>query len=379
MYNILEINSIEQLGSIRKSWDRLFGQTRQASFFQTYDWFEIYWHHFGESKQMRVLVVLFNEKPIGIVPLVIQQESTRAGKVRTLTYPLSDWGSYYGPLGPNPTVTLRIAMRHLAETPRDWDLIDLRWVDREGLDHDRTEQAMSSAGLQPHCQPWNQTAIVEMDGSWNSYWMNLPKKWRGSVRRSKRLLAERGDVRFVRYRPQGLAFGQGDPRWDLYDQSVAIARRSWQGSSLTGTTLCDPSVYGFLRETHAAAARLGMLDMNLIYIDDRPVAFNYNYHHDKMVYGLRTGFDPELAQAGPGKAILAHLIEDGYARGDRYFDIGVGMSHYKLYWANSFPISYRYTYFSPESLKTRVLRLKRWYQVRRFGENYLPGAKKMAI
>ena len=81
-------------------------RTSAASFFHSFDWLEIYWRHFGDGQRLRVLVVRAGGEPLGILPLVVRSERTRLGTVRTLTYPLHDWGTFYGPIGPNPTATL---------------------------------------------------------------------------------------------------------------------------------------------------------------------------------------------------------------------------------------------------------------------------------
>ncbi|MBN2024405.1 MAG: GNAT family N-acetyltransferase [Pirellulales bacterium] len=372
MLHVRQIETIDELAHYRMAWNALLGETRQATFFQTFDWFEVYWKHFGHGQRMRVLVVLDGDRPIGIVPLVIRTESTRAGEVRLLTYPLDNWGSFYGPIGPNPTVTLRLAMRHVRQTPRDWDIVDLRWVDRTGCDHGRTEGAMEAAGMAADEQPWDETAVVDLGGTWDAYWRGRSKKWRKNLRASLRRLETLGRVTYVRYRPEGAARGDGDPRWDVWEACLTVARKSWQGSSETGTTLCHPQVEPFLRDAHAAAARCGALDVNLLLVDGQPVAFVYNYHFHGRSFGLRMGFDPSLA--GAGSVLAWRMLEDAFARGDDEFDLGTGSLECKEPWYTSLATSYRYTHF-PMSLRAQTLRAKRWYQRRRFGRGYLAGSK----
>ena len=100
MARVLEINRIEQLLPFRQDWGDLLRETRGASFFQSFDWLEIYWRHFGEGQKLRVLVVLDEDRPLGILPLVVRREATRAGWLRVLTFPLHAWGSFYGPVTP---------------------------------------------------------------------------------------------------------------------------------------------------------------------------------------------------------------------------------------------------------------------------------------
>ena len=106
MTRVVEINTLEELAGLRLLWNLLVSQTREATFFQTLDWLECYWAHHAERQRLRVLVVYSGERPIGILPLAVLSESTRLGKLRTLTYPLDGWGTFFGPIGPNPTATL---------------------------------------------------------------------------------------------------------------------------------------------------------------------------------------------------------------------------------------------------------------------------------
>ena len=113
------------------------------------------------EQRLRALIVRDGEQPVGILPLVVLTESTGVGRVRTLTYPLHDWGTFYGPIGPNPTATLIAGMRHIQRTPRDWDMMDLRWVDLDGCDRGRTERTMEQVGFRPCKKAWDVAPQIE--------------------------------------------------------------------------------------------------------------------------------------------------------------------------------------------------------------------------
>ena len=187
---------------------------------------------------------------------MVRSESTRVGQVRTLTYPLHDWATFYGPIGPNPTATLLAGLRHVHRTRRDWDMLDLRWVDVDGCDRGRTERAMQQAGFYPHRQVLDVAPQIEMAGPGRSIGAAGDKKWRHNIERCGRRLAERGEVSFLRYRPEGAACGDGDPRWDLYDACVDIARRSWQSGGDEPHHAQQPGSLRLPRDTHAGGRPL---------------------------------------------------------------------------------------------------------------------------
>ncbi len=360
MVCVTEINTIADLAGYRLLWNDLLRQTRGASFFHTVDWLESYWKHFGEGQRLRILVVHAAGRPIGILPLCVRTEHYKVGKLRVLTYPLHDWGTFYGPIGGNPTATLLAGLRHVRAADRAWDLLDLRWTDAESVDRGRTPQTMQQVGFDPVERPWAVTTVINFGGTWDGYLAERPAKWRQNCHREARRLAEYGTVRHIRYRPRGAALGDGDPRWDLYEQCLEVARRSWQGRSRTGTTLTHAAVRPFLRDAHAAAARCGMLDLNLLSVAGQPVAFNYGYQSSGSLYGLRMGYDPALAHLGCGNVLLARLIRDSFARGDHRLELGAGSLATKRHFGTHRQTCYRYTYYRPARLRTQLLRLKSW-------------------
>jgi len=272
MTRVTEINSLEELAGRRLLWDLLLSQTREATFFQSLDWLWAYWRHHGERQRLRVLIVEATDRPIGILPLTVISEPTRLGAIRVLTYPLDGWGTFFGPIGPNPAATLVSGLRHIHETPQDWDLLDLRWVDAKGIDAGRAAAALRSVDLAAAQKPWQEVAQIELTGDWNAYWLGRDPDWRREVERTGRRLAERGELNYIRYRPEGDRCGDGDPRWDLYDACERLARRSWQGSAADGTTLSHDSVRAYLRDAHAAAAAAGGVDLNLLLSDGQLAA-----------------------------------------------------------------------------------------------------------
>lgn len=359
MIHVVEISDPETLENHRLLWGKLLAQTPRASFFQSLDWLQCLWRHYGAGCRFRILVISAAGEPLGILPLYIRRQSTRLGMLRVLGYPLLDWGTFYGPVGPNPTATLIAGLNHLRRSERDWDLIELGWTGT-ALDRGRTRRAMSLNGFSPQIGEPRPVALVQLADSWEAYWASRTSRWRNNVRRSEKKLAQGCEVRHVRYRPAGAARGDGDPAWPLFDECLRIAEASWQGRSTTGNTLTHPEVLAFLRDAHEAAARAGSLDLNLLYVGDRAVAFNYAYHYRGYVFGLRTGYDPATGEDGAGSVLQARMIEDCFARGDRLYDLGADYLDCKRYWLNQTEQTMTYTCYSPDSARAQLLRGKRW-------------------
>ena len=68
--SIVEINDPLELDSLRLTWKLLLSETRRASFFQSLDWLQTYWNHFGHDQRLRVLVARWEGKTPRNPPVV---------------------------------------------------------------------------------------------------------------------------------------------------------------------------------------------------------------------------------------------------------------------------------------------------------------------
>jgi CelD/BcsL family acetyltransferase involved in cellulose biosynthesis len=361
MGRVQEINDIAGLDAYRAAWRALLATTPRASFFQSLDWLEVYWRHYGKNQKLRALVVESDDgAPVGILPLVVRWETTRVGRLRFLTYPLDYWGSFYGPIGADPRAILAAGLQYVAQSKRDWDAIELRWAGEDEFDTADAPATLESQGLGACRTLIDRTALIRLEGlTWDEYLASRGTKWRNNFRRWERRAAELGELSLLRYRPLGELAGDGAPRWDLYDACLGLAERSWQGSSQTGTTLSHASVREFLRDMHAAAARAGGLDLNLLLAGGEPVAFAYNYWRRGYVFGLRIGYDEKNSKYALGNLMYARVIEDSLRRGDEIYDMGPNHIEAKQSLLTEVHPIFRYSHFCRRSLRGQLLHLKR--------------------
>lgn len=356
--HVTEINDLEELDRLGLVWKCLLAETRQASFFQSLEWLRTWWRHWGQHQRLRVFVARSAGRYLGILPLAVRTEWTRGRRVRVLAYPSNDWGAFHSPIGPQPAATLATVLSHISRTKRDWDLLDLRWVNR-GSDAPRTESAMLAAGFSAHGQPWSQSAIIDLAGGRHGYWSALGSRWRDTLARGEKRLAAAGELSYVRYRPLGAAFDDRDTRWDLYDACGQIAKRSWQGESYRGITPARTPISAFLHDAHRAAVHAGGLDLNLLLLAGRPLAFAYNYHFQGRVSVLRMGCDALATTDNALSVLMRHVIDDSFERGDTEIDLGPGPLDCKRHWRPALETSYRYTHFAGFGPKLRLRWLER--------------------
>ena len=365
MPEIEELNAFDAIAKLRDTWRALLDRTEQANFLQTFEWFQAWWRHYGEPQQdrLRFLVVTESGVPIGLMPLVVHRKPSKTGRLRILGYPQGSWGSFYHPIGPEPAQTMAAGFRHIRHTRRDWDVLEPSWVDADGTDAGRTQQALHEAGFRLFRSIQTDTSLIDIREGWEAYLKSRTSKWRNNLKRWERRLGEEGEIRHIRNRPSG-ADGDNAPDWALYETSEDIAARSWQAASPDGTTLSHESVRPFLRDVTRLAAELGGLDLNVMFLGDKPLAFAYNLVHRGYVIGLRIGYDPDVSKSGPGNLLYVYAIRDSCARGDTLYDMGPGSSDMKRELRSELRPIYRYTHVAALTPRALALRLKRFREDR---------------
>jgi hypothetical protein len=332
----------------------------ESTVFHTLDWLQLYRRRMDIGQRLRVLAVASGPHLVGVLPLTVRTEQTPAGRLRVLTYPVPDWCDFFSPIGPNPTATLTLGLAHLQSTPRDWDVLDLRWIDRDERDHGRTRWALEHAGFTVRESLWRTIPVVALGGSWSSYWETRAGALRGAVADAEARLRRCGTLEYVRYRPGGRLVGDDDPQWHHFEACVEIARSMAPGARAFSRTLADAMTWDTLRTAHAAAAKHGMLDLNLLLVDRRPVAFQYGYVQAGRVLEIQRGSLAEPALAHVADVLLARILRDSCERGDRVVHLRSQAHGVTAAWCTSFKHSYRCTHYSRRTPRAQLLRLQTW-------------------
>ncbi len=349
-----EINEIEALTRRRELWEDLLRRSPGASFFQTLDWLVAYWRHYGADQRLRALFVSANDEVLGVLPLVVRRERTKVGLLRTLTYPLDDWGSFYGPIGANCASILEAGLKHVKQTRRDWDVLDLRWIDSTGVDGGRTPEAMRRAGFQAYCacaakRPWSISPAIGPAISTNAAVNGETiSNAGGAIWTSAGRSPLRGIVPApATTRPWSFTTPARPWREKVGRRTLPTARRCATKACVRSCAKSTPS------------PRTGRLDVSLLRIDEAPVAFAYNYVYEGYVFGLRVGYDASLSRDGAGNLLYALAIEDSFARGDRVYDLGPGSLDCKRHLKTRIVPVHRYSHYPLTAPRTQLLRLKR--------------------
>ena len=233
MITVHEVNDSAGLADLAPRWHELLRETPGASFFHTPNWLETYWAHFGAGQRFRVLVVSSQDRILGILPLVVRSQRRRIGSLKVLSYPLDDWGSFYGSIGPDPTTTLSAGLTHVRRSNARLGShragVDRCFGQRRGL-HSIGDDRRRLESIRRALAALRTRGIGRVQWLGNVLGERAPATGATTCAAAKRNSRRAAKSRYVRYRPTATACGEHRSRLETVrrlreDRRLELARR----------------------------------------------------------------------------------------------------------------------------------------------------------
>lgn len=319
-----EIEKYHEIGALEQEWDRLAIRTQAAPFLRP-GWISAWWDAFG-SGALEIFAFRSEGRLAGVLPTVRQR-----GVIRSPT----NWHTpAFGAMAEDAEATLALYAAVLREAPRRLDISFLR---AEGADIEGMTRA--AGRYRTLRRPLMSSPYVLVDRDWEAYWSALSKNLRGTVRRCRRRLADRGEVTVE------IAGEPSDLAWAL-EEGFRLEASGWKGEA--GTAIASrPETRSFYRQVSTWAAEAGILCLGFLRVDGEAVAFTLGLESNGRHYLLKPGHDAALGSFGPGTVLTAAMVERTFSLGLGAYEFLGGADDYKLRWAGACHDLLRVQAFAP--------------------------------
>lgn len=155
----------------------------------------------------------------------------------------------------------------------------------------------------------------------------LATGFRRDLRRRRRRLEEHGRVEVAVHRG-------GPDLAERLDEAFAVELRQWKGAEDTAVA-SRPQTHAFYTRVASAAGVRGELELTLLRVDGRAVAFTLVLAHRDVLYGLKTAYDPGFARFSPGQLLQWEVFADAHRRGIARYEFLGRADPYKLRWTSA--------------------------------------------
>ena len=320
------ITDATEFAALESSWNAAAGLAATPSIFLRHEWFVAAWAWRQNDAGLALLTARHGDRLAGVLPLVrLTSPRKRMRRLELLTVPDTQLADMI--VAPDEAEAVAEAFARELRHRRDWDTLRLDHLPPRGTIAEALVPALRRHGLDVDEQARTGNPFIALDGTWSDYYNTRTRSLKKALNLAANRLRRVGPVRI-----EWLASDTADEAAFVraLDTAIDISRRSWKRS--TGNALDQPGPQNFIRALSAAAYRQGWASIWLLYIDQQPLAMEYQLIDGGIVHALRADFDADCEGISPGSHLFGELLERLFDRGLARYCMGPGDNAYKKRW-----------------------------------------------
>ncbi|MDH7569192.1 MAG: GNAT family N-acetyltransferase [Armatimonadota bacterium] len=307
------------LSPLEGVWRELLHRDPDATIFQSWEWVEAWWQHFGRGRRLVALVAYEEGAPLALAPFAVRRVGGCFRQVECLGAGVSDYLGFIGPQSALPACIERFAA--ILADARGWDLIYLPLL--HPAQAESVARAQPVRGLSFRISPHEVCPVLALPATWEELLPRLGKKLRANLGYYERLLRRDGTLSLETASLSDLDTAMEE----FFALHARRWRRRWQPGALFS---------GRRRAFHRAVARAlchtGNLALHRLRWNGATVAVLYCFHYQRRAYYYLGGFDPAMARYSPGTLLTGYAIQAAIRAGCVEFDFLRGREAYKYRW-----------------------------------------------
>lgn len=345
---IEEIRKYEDWVAVKEEWNDLISRSGNPNFFSTFEWLGTWWRHFGEGRELFIIILREEGRMIGLAPWMISPAGRKGvsfKKIEFIGAGLSDWAGLI--LSEGDERALDLIADHLNRRSDLWDVATFSEL-KEGKLSEGFGDALSRRKWTLQRGSDSVCPFIRLEGTWEDFYnANTTPKTRSYRRRDLRRLEKNGTLQFKLL------------------EDLSLEPRIVEGIFQLGREVCpdlfaSPERVAFLQELLAVLSRAGRLKVSLLELDKQVICFLIGFVYEGQYLAYLTGYNREYSYGSPGEATLQHALEHCFGSGIGQFHFLRGPEAYKFKWASDFQNNRRIELFRgfKGSLVYRYRRIK---------------------
>lgn len=344
---VVEVRRTEDLAAHREAWRRLAATAGYGEWFAGPEWMEPLFRVYFSHETVAVQFVYRNDELVGVVPFVTRTSGT-SGCARSHDTPTNSHVRRIGLLASiQPAELLAILLPDMLRT-RSVSCLGMRQLVVGGEAEQALRQATQQTGLVAFSTEETSSAIVSFENGWEAYVASRTPQQLSNLKK-RRKLDKAGRWHIATYStPQALPVG-----WDAL---LAIETGSWKHAN--GTSIAnEPGANDFYLSVAQQAAKSGMLELSVLWIDDQPVAHAFCVRHRDTLYLLKNSYKDTFRQLAPGWLLVWEVMQRSAVNGCTRFDLLGDLMPWKLDVATQIVAHRSHLVFAPSQIRCQLCRL----------------------
>jgi len=313
----MHVEFYDSLEPTLAEWSDLFRADPAATPFMSPLWAQAWWRTWAGSAEPLVATVREDGRLVGLSPFVVR----RRGPWRVLSEPGGHPRRDVLALpGARPQVAQAIA-EGLLRRRKEWDVLMIRRFPGTSA----IEPSLREAGLRSRVRGTAAYPGIQLPGSFAEYLDSLPRKRRKDLRRHLRRLDE--GVLALREVDEPREIEAATRRW----QELKIQWWEARGARIHPSQR-HPRFAGFLSDLMKLLVPAGSGEVWELRQSETVVGIEISLLDRGTFYSWQGGYEPTIAQLGPGKLAIGEGIRRAIEAGRSYYDLMRGAQDYKAWY-----------------------------------------------
>ncbi|MAO64153.1 MAG: hypothetical protein CL666_04070 [Balneola sp.] len=341
------ITHIEDFETLEKEWQELVMEAN-TQIFQTFEWNQVWWKHFGANKKLHILTVYTENKLIGIAPLFEDTVTLFGHKVYTC---LRFLGSYVSQPEGEPLlgsisysdyldciirpgceqIFYQSFLQHFNDINSVYDEIILDEVPKKSDILNTLLPLIASGDQELNCimEKASSSPVIMLDSTWDEYLKSLPKKARYHARRYFKR-SETGN-------PNAFKIDKIKDPIELpvvLTDFIRMHQQQWNDRGFSGT-FSEKRMRDFFMEIAQSFYEKNWIEVNVAIPEEenaKYVAIDVCITYKNRISLMHRGMDEEsqYIKQGPGNVLLYARLHEAINDGVKVFDMLRGAEEFKL-------------------------------------------------
>lgn len=330
------IKTIEEFIALEPVWNTLLEESGVDSIFLTYEWISSWLEVFGEEGEIFILMGEGKDWN-GIFPLFRRVRSLPLGKLRIISFigePLSDRCDFI--IVGDRSKAIEAFLSYCRQHHSDCDLLRLRQIPSDSLTTRLLKKNLAGRKLKFNYRVCDRAPYIPLPSSWDNYFQTRSRSFKKKIRKYFRTIRQNGEIRIDQ-------LPLSPEIWEMLPGISGRSRKFQRGVAFFST----PGMTEFMKILLPRMQEAGMLKLIVLYLDDRPIAYDIGFRYHDKIWSYESAFDQEYAPSGVGHLLLTLLIEDAIKDNCREFDLLRGDEAYKFSWADRRREHLEFTIYHP--------------------------------
>jgi CelD/BcsL family acetyltransferase involved in cellulose biosynthesis len=319
---IVQLDSFEQISDYGIQWNDLLKKSADNHVFLTYEWLTTWWKHFGENRDLVLLVAVDGGKIIAAAPLMRSTYRLFGLKLKNIEFVGSLTSDYAGfILTDKHQECTNLFFEYLKDY--SWDCIELKCLPEQGQTASALKSMPSNLGHLKE-REMDICPYSVLSSTIDEYYKGLSTSFKRDLRRKEKKLRKNYTVGFKLYDEFSSLKESMNVLVDLHQMRMKSLDKK---GVFHDSQKCD-----FHLELAERFDEKGWLYLSFLTANDEPISAEYCFSYNQKAFNYLAGFNIDYGRYSIGNLGTKYAVDHAIKMGLKEFDFMRGAHSYKSHW-----------------------------------------------